>query len=428
MKVSFPRGIHPPHFKDTALLPIVKVEPEKGCLLVYPMVQHIGAPCKPLAEVGDTVLAGQKIGDTDARLSAPVLSAVSGVVKSVGEKIVIENDGNYTLTRWAKADYTSLSAEEILRRIQGAGIVGLGGAGFPTHVKLGPPPDKKIDRILVNAAECEPFLTTDHRVMLEYTDDVLTGLKVVLHMFPEAKGIIAVEDNKPDVIKILTEANKSDRISIVTLAAKYPQGGEKQLIFACTGREVPSGALPMDMGCIVQNVSTVAAVNKAVNEGQPLIRKVVTLAGGAASKPGNYQVPLGMKFKDLVKAVGGLKSEPYKIVVGGPMMGVSIPSLDAPVIKTTSGLLLLTEEEAKKPPEENCFRCGKCVAACPIGLVPVDLNRTAIKKNPLFVKFNGMDCILCASCSYICPAHRDIAKSINDMRQELGNIQKLMTG
>ena len=255
--------------------------------------------------------------------------------------------------------------------------------------------------------------------MIERADDVLAGIEVVLHMFPEAKGTIAIEDNKPEAIKLFKEKNKSERISILSMETKYPQGGEKQLVFACTSKEIPSGKLPMEIGCIVQNVSTIAAIHKAVNEGLPLIQKVVTIAGGAAASPGNYEARLGMTFRDLISAAGGLKSDPYKIVVGGPMMGVAIGSLDAPVVKTTSGLLLLTEQEAKKPPEENCFRCGKCVAICPIGLVPTDLTRTAIKRSPLFIEFNGMDCISCASCSYICPAHRNIARHIIDMRKEL---------
>ena len=422
MKVSFPRGIHPPHFKDTAALPIVQVEAEKNSIMFYPMAQHIGAPCKPIVKAGDYVLVGQKIGDADAHVCAPVVSSVSGTVKSVGANIAVINDGNYSQTDFAKADYSSLTAGEIRKRIREAGIVGLGGAGFPTHVKLTPPEDKAIDTYIVNAAECEPFLTTDHRVMLERTDDVLAGLEVILHIFPEAKGIIAVEDNKPDAIKLFKEKNKSGRISVVAMETKYPQGGEKQLVFACTGREIPSGKLPMEVGCIVQNVSTVAAIHKAVNEGRPLLRKVVTIAGGAANNPGNYEAPLGMTFEDLINAAGGLKSEPYKIVVGGPMMGQAVLSLKKPVIKTTSGLLLLTEEEAKKPPEENCFRCGKCVEICPTGLVPTDLTRTAKKRSPLFVEWGGMDCISCASCSYVCPAHRNIARHIIDMRQELRDI------
>jgi electron transport complex protein RnfC len=309
----------------------------------------------------------------------------------------------------------------LLAIIREAGIVGLGGAGFPSHIKLNPPPDKKIDTIFINAAECEPYLTTDHRVLLEETEEILMGFDILLHMFPEARGIIAIEDNKPDAVEKFNKLNKNERVTVMTLVTKYPQGAERQVVYACTGKEVPSGGLPLDVGCLVHNVDTVIAIRQAVVNGMPLMRKVITVTGGAASNPGNYEVRLGMTFSDLLEAVGGgFTSEPYKIVVGGPMMGVAQYTLDIPVIKISSALLLLTKEESFKPPSENCFRCGKCVDHCPMGLVPLDLNYYANKgDSKRFFKFNGLDCIWCACCSYICPAHRNLAQSIYIMRQEI---------
>jgi electron transport complex protein RnfC len=431
-KKSFPRGIHPPDFKSTAEMPIVTIEPKKGTVMRYPMIQHIGKPCKPVVAVGDEVKVGQIIGDSDGVVSAPVHATVSGKVVNIGDAlspkgqicqtVFVENDGLFTESSSMEPpkDYKSMSNEELLTIIRNGGIVGLGGAGFPTHVKLNPPKDKPIDTILVNAAECEPYLTTDHRVMLEETEKILTGLEIVLHLFPEARGIIAVEDNKPDAITKFRESNKNERISIKSLAAKYPQGGEKMLIYTCTGREVPSGGLPMDIGCIVHNVDTLVAIYQAVVMGRPLLRKVVTVTGGAVEKPGNYQVPLGLTFQELLEEIGGTKTEPYKMVVGGPMMGVAQSTLDVPVIKTSAGIILMTEKEAARPPSSNCFRCGKCVSHCPLGLMPLDLSAYASRDDKTnFKKYNGMDCTSCACCSYVCPAHRHVAGDIIKMKEKL---------
>ena len=437
--VSFKRGIHPPHFKGTAALPIKIIAPQKAAVLVYPMLQHIGAPCEPVVAVGDYVSVGQKIGDSKAVVSAPIHSGVSGVVKEIRQSLspqgqahqvlLIENDGEYKEhpPMQRSDNYKSIPREELLTLIREAGIVGLGGAGFPTHVKLSPPPDKKIDTFFVNAAECEPYLTTDHRKLLEKTEKVLSGLEVALHMFPEARGIIAVEDNKYDAIEKLRETNNHPRITVMSMKAKYPQGAEKQIIHSCIGREVPLGGLPMDVGCIVNNVDTVIAIGQAVLHGLPLTRKVVTVDGGAVAGPGNYEVRLGMTFRDLIEQTGGLKSEPHKIIVGGPMTGKSQSTLDIPVTKTSAAILLLTEEEAYRPPERNCFRCGECVNHCPMGLVPLELNAYALAGDiEKFAEYNGGDCIQCASCSYICPSHRNVSQPIDLTRQKLLEMQKAM--
>lgn len=430
--VTFKQGIHPPESKGTASDTIQVILPQKGDTLVFPMLQHIGAPCTPTVVKGESVAVGQKIGDNAAFMSSPVHASVSGVVTDIrstltptgitSTAVYIENDGQMrelpSLNK--KTDYKALSREALITLIREAGIIGLGGAGFPTHVKLSPPADKPIDTLIVNAAECEPYLTTDHRVLLEETEKILMGLKVLLHLFPGAKGIVAVETNKMDAIKKLTEANNTDNISIVGMVPKYPQGAEKQLIYACTGREVPSGGLPADIGCIVQNVDTVIAVHRAVYRGRPLMRKIVTVAGGAAANPGNYKIRLGMRYSDMMKAIGGFTSEPYKMISGGPMMGVAMFTLDVPVIKTSSAFLALTENEGKLPPEHNCIRCGRCVSHCPAGLLPLDLNQYVIHgERDHFSENNGLDCIECGSCSYICPAKRHLTQSIRAMRREL---------
>jgi electron transport complex protein RnfC len=435
--VTFKKGIHPPQYKGTASDEVRVIQPSKGAIMAYPMLQHIGAPCEPAVAKGDAVLLGQKVGDSAAFMSSPVHTSVSGIVTDirpaltpagiVTPTVFVENDGAYTehpaLNK--PVDYKNIPRAELIQVIREAGIIGLGGAGFPTHVKLSPPPDKKIDTVIVNAAECEPYLTTDHRVLLEETERVLLGFSVILHLFPGARGIVAVETNKPDAIKKLEETNTSDNISIVGLLPKYPQGAEKQLIKACTGREVPSGGLPADIGCIVNNVDTVIAIHRAVFRGRPLMRKIVTVAGCAAKNPGNYKIRLGMSYADMMEAVGGFSAKPHKLISGGPMMGVSLFTLDVPVLKTASAILALTEEEAKLPPEHNCIRCGRCVDHCPAGLLPLQLNQYAVHgERDRFTANNGLDCIECGSCSFVCPSKRPFAQSIRAMRRDTLALRK----
>jgi len=343
------------------------------------------------------------------------------VVGTIVNSIIVENDGELTEHESIKPreSYDDLSGEEIVKIIREAGIVGLGGAGFPTHVKFSPPPGKKIDTVIVNGCECEPYLTTDNRVMIEESSRLVTGLKIILKIIQGAKGIIAVEDNKPEAIESLRKACEGlTDIKVAVVKTKYPQGCEKQLVTAITNREVPSGGIPIDVGCIVNNVDTVIAIHRAIFRGRPLMRKVVTITGGAIKNPGNYKVRIGTKLNDLVELAGGFKYNPEKIVVGGPMMGVAIFDTDVPIVKTTSGVLFLTEEEAHIPPEKNCIRCGSCVENCPTGLIPTELNADILKEDSeAFVRHNGLDCIECGSCSYICPAKRRLAQAIRTIRR-----------
>lgn len=442
---TFSRGVHPTeHKSDTSRTPIKMIYPGVGEPLLFPVSQHVGAPCVPLVKTGERVHMGQKIADSEAMVSSPIHSSVSGVVKGFCDTllpngatvsaIVVENDGLYEedpgigayAQKAERQGYSKLSREQILEIIREAGIVGMGGAGFPTHVKLNPPKDKKIDFLIVNAAECEPYLTSDHRVMLEEFDRLISGLKIMLRLFPSATGVIAIEDNKRDAINVVSSAcHGAKNIAVATLSTKYPQGSEKQLIYAVTGRQVPSGGLPMDAGCIVNNVDTVVAVDRAVRRGRPLLRRVVTVAGGAAANPGNYKILIGMTFESLLEAVGGLRGTPAKYICGGPMMGVSVFDLNIPVIKTSSALLCLTEKEAEFPKQNNCIRCGKCVAHCPIGLRPLELDECANHfDDEGFVKRNGMDCVECGCCSYICPAKRYLTQSIRSTRRRLLSAKK----
>ena len=427
-------GIHPPEGKEaTEKKPIEIIMPKEGALMVYPMSQHIGAPASPIVKKGDRVLLGQKIAEAEAFMCSPIHASVSGTVKDIKpmltpsgamvQSIIVENDGLFEEdpSLGQNKDWEKLSREEILDKIKNAGIVGLGGAGFPTHIKLNPPATDKIDSIIVNAAECEPYLTTDHRIMLEKTDRLVKGLAIMLTLHPGAKGYIAIENNKPDAIKAVSAACQAyDNISVIALLTKYPQGSEKQLIYAVTGREVKSGKLPASEGCIVDNVDTVLAIERACAQDRPLMRRVVTFTGDAVNNPGNYQVRIGMNMNDFIEQVGGFKEEPGKIIAGGPMMGKAIFSTDVPFVKTSSALLCLTKKSAELPPESNCIRCGKCVGACPMGLMPLTLNQDALAGDmAAFEAHNGLDCIMCGSCSFVCPAKRHLAQTIIAFRGEV---------
>ncbi len=429
---TFKRGVHPHDGKELSNKAAIKtLNPAVGGEIVIPMSQHIGAPCTPLVKVKDRVLVGQKIGEI-AGLGAPVHATVSGVVKAVKpmltpggamvNSIIIENDGEFEADPSVGKDKgKSLSNDEILTKIKEAGIVGLGGAGFPTHVKLKPGPDAKITDIIVNAAECEPYLTCDHRCMVERGESLVKGLEIMLKLFPGAKGHIGIEANKPDAIdnmKKLT-SGKTD-IEVVALKCKYPQGSEKQLIDAVTGKKVPNGgALPAAVGCIVDNVATVMAIYDAVALDKPLTRRVVTVTGDAVKTPSNFEVPVGMSYADLIEAAGGFKEEAAKVISGGPMMGVALFDTQVPVTKTTSGILCLTAKTAEIPPESNCIRCGKCVDHCPMGLMPLYLAKEARAGDmDSFIKHHGTDCIECGSCSFICPAKRQLAQSIRVYKRE----------
>jgi electron transport complex protein RnfC len=429
--LTFKGGIHPADRKKlTEKLSIVQLPaPEKVYLL---MQQHIGAPCEPIVSVGDKVKMGQKIGEGKGFVSAHVHSTVSGEVIAIepmlhpnGSKVlgvVISNDGLDTKAEsLTNRIWQDMDNKEILEIINEAGIVGMGGATFPTHVKLSPPPDKKIDYAIINGAECEPFLTSDHRVMLETPGEVITGLKIIMKILGLEKGYIGIEANKPDAIKIMKEhASKEKGIEVLILKTKYPQGSEKQLILAVTGREVPSGGLPADAGAMVHNIDTCTAIARAFVDGTPLMRRIVTVSGSAIKEPHNFAVRIGTPFRALFDAAGGFVKEPKKIIMGGPMMGIAQYSLDVPVIKGTSGLLAFTAEDVMQKEERSCIRCGKCVDACPINLLPLYLNANAVKNNiDKCEELNAADCIECGSCSYVCPSKRHLVQTIRIAKQEV---------
>ena len=417
---TFLGGVHPPEGKTlTENKAIEKLMPTSG-LFVYPLSQHIGAPCSAIVAKGDRVLVGQKIADTEAFVSAPIYSGVSGTVKEISMKmtvsgtvencIVIENDGLYEK---APALEIPKSPSDYVKAIREAGIVGMGGACFPTHVKLSPPKDKVINWVIVNAAECEPYLTCDDRLMLESPDEILRGLQYALEIFPNAKGVIAIENNKPEAIKIMTEHSKNPKISVMPHKVKYPQGAEKMLIKSVTGQEVPLvPALPADVGCIVLNTRTAWQICKTIEEGLPVTERVVTVTGDAVNEPKNLQVPLGISVRELIDACGGFKEEPVKVIAGGPMMGLAMRSLDVPVVKGTSGILALTKKLAYISEESACIRCGKCVEACPMHLEPTFLDHAVRKRDyETFEAHGGMNCIECGSCAYSCPASRHLVQS-----------------
>jgi electron transport complex protein RnfC len=430
--LTFKGGTHPPDSKKaTESLPIERANEPK--VVVIPMQQHIGAPCEPIVQIGDEVKVGQKIGEAKGFVSVPVHSSVSGKVTAVEPRlysggmavpcIVIESDMQNIVSDQVvpKGDISVLSAEDIKNIIKEAGIVGMGGATFPTHVKLAPPPDKKVDTVILNGAECEPYLTSDHRLMLEYPENVVFGLQALMKALGVKKGYIGIETNKPDAIEKVFEAAKDVAdIEVVALKTKYPQGAEKQLIYACTGREVPSGGLPADAGVVVNNVGTAAAVAKAIKTGMPLIERIVTVTGAGVNSPKNLLVKIGTSFRDIIEQCGGLKGKVGKVIAGGPMMGITQFSLDIPAIKGTSGILVLSEEEARLPEPSNCIKCGKCVETCPINLMPVNISMYSLaNRHDQAEALNAMDCIECGSCSYVCPAKRPLVDSIRVSKREI---------
>lgn len=431
-KLTFKGGTHPPHSKKaTEKITLTKAEPPKT--VVIPMQQHIGAPCAPIVNVGDDVKLGQKIGEAKGFVSVPVHSSVSGKVIAIEPRmytggikvtsVVIENDMQDTIHESvsSKGSLESLSADDIKNIIKEAGIVGMGGAAFPTHVKLAPPPDKKVDTVILNGAECEPYLTADHRLMLEKPENVVYGLQALMKALNVNKGYIGIEDNKLDAIEAMQKAvSGKDGIEVVALRAKYPQGAEKQLIYACTKRQVPSGGLPADASVVVNNVGTAAAIGNAIRTGMPLVERIVTITGAGIKNPKNLLIRIGTSFKDIIEQCGGFVGNPQKIIAGGPMMGIAQFHLDVPVIKGTSGILVLGEEEARLPEASNCIRCGKCVGVCPINLMPSSISAYALLDNFAQAEsLNAMDCIECGSCSFVCPAKRPLVESIRLAKREI---------
>lgn len=423
---SFIGGIHPKDQKHyTKDLPIIKLNASDE--VVFLLKQHIGAPCKPLVKIKDEVKVGQKIACEDGFVSSPIISSVSGTVKAIEERmdifgkmqqaIVINNDGLYQSIEIKTNDYKSLSYEDKIEKIKEAGIVGLGGAGFPTHVKLSVKDLNKVHYFIVNGAECEPYLTSDYRLMLEKTDELIDGIHVILDMFPKAICYIAIEDNKKEAISLLEEKCKDeDKIEVKALKTKYPQGGERMLIKVLTGKMLNSKMLPIDVGCIVDNVATTIAINQAVRYNQPLFSKVMTISGEGI-KPCNIEVPLGTSFQFIVDQLGGFKGEIKKLICGGPMMGSALMTLDLPVTKTTSAILAMNQDEVSLYEPSACIRCGRCLDVCPSLLKPQILYQIALKNDTeAFIKNQGMDCIECGCCSYTCPAKRNMTQAFKKMK------------
>ncbi|MCR5686687.1 MAG: electron transport complex subunit RsxC [Lachnospiraceae bacterium] len=428
--LTFKGGIHTFEGKDLTkdkkIIDLLPSSPE----LVYPLSQHIGAPAKPVVSVGDRVLRGQKIAEANGFVSANVYSSVSGTVKAIEDRrnvqgmmtkaIVITNDDFYEEAPPIPVrPIAEMTKEEVVAVIKEAGIIGMGGAGFPTHVKLSPKDPAKIHYVIANCAECEPYLTSDYRRMIEEPEKLVAGLKIILCLFEHAKGILAVEDNKPDCIRILKDLCLDEpRISVKVLKTKYPQGSERQLIYASTGRAINSSMLPADAGCIVNNVDTIVAIYHAVIEGRPLMERIVTVTGDAVRYPQNYRVYTGTSYSDLIEAAGGFKSPPEKIISGGPMMGFAMFDTNVPVTKSSSAVTAFLKDPVSSAPESACINCGRCVDSCPSRLLPSKLADIAEHYDEeKFTALNGLECVECGCCSYICPAKRHLTQEIKMMRQ-----------
>lgn len=436
-KLTFLGGVHPYDGKDLSKdKPIKEVLPKGD--LVYPLSQHIGAPANPIVKKGDHVLTGQKIAEAAGFVSAPIYATVSGTVKAIEPRrvvtgdnvmsIVIENDGAYEEVEYPPVKpLEEMSREEVVNLIKEAGVVGMGGAGFPTFIKMSPKEPDKIDYIIANCAECEPYLTSDYRRMIETPELLIDGMRIILSIFPKAQGVFAVEDNKPDCVKLLKELTKEeDRMSVKAVKTKYPQGAERMLIYAVTGRAINSDMLPADAGCIVDNVDTIVAIRRAVREGKPLMHRIVTVTGDAIADPRNFTVRIGTNYAELVEEAGGFKQDPVKIISGGPMMGFGIFDLNVPTTKTASALLCLTKDDVSAMEPTACINCGRCSEACPERLLPGRLSTYAVHGDAEnFVKENGMECCECGCCSYVCPAKKPLTQTIKSMRKlELANRKK----
>ena len=426
---TFVGGIHPYDGKELSKDKPIKAVLPKGDL-VYPLSQHIGAPATPIVKKGDHVLQGQKIAEASGFVSAPIYATVSGTVKAIEPRrvvtsnevmsIVIENDGLYEEVEYPKyKPYEELSKEEIVNIVKEAGVVGMGGAGFPTFIKLSPKEPDKIDYVIANCAECEPYLTSDYRRMIEEPEKLIGGLKIMLRLFDNAKGILAVEENKPDAIALLKKLTKDEpNISVKPLKTKYPQGAERAIIFATTGRAIHSSKLPADAGWIVDNVHTIVAIYHAVTEGKPLMNRIVTVTGDAIKDPRNFIVRIGTNYHELIEEAGGFKKDPVKIISGGPMMGFALFDLDVPTTKTASALLCLTKDDVSDMKPTACIKCGRCVEVCPSRLVPNKLMVASLHgDSETFRKLDGLECVECGCCSFTCPAKRPLTQSIKSMRK-----------
>lgn len=426
----FRGGVHPKQNKNTEVLPSIRLNdfPEVEILLQ----QHIGPPCACVVAPGDYVFVGQLIGKAVHPMAVPIHSSVSGTVKEIHyvvsatgtpvEAVRIESDKEFKLLpSLSRPEVTS--KEEFLEMVRASGLVGLGGATFPTHIKLSPPQGKEPDLLLINAAECEPYITSDYRLISEHPDEVIDGILAVMKWLDIPKTIIGFEDNKPLVDQIISHelgkrvfktGEKSD-IQLRSLKTKYPQGAEKMLIYSLSGRKVPTGRLPHDVGVLVMNVTTVCFIGRYMKEGVPLVRKRITLDGSALNTPGNFNVPIGARIKDVIAAAGGTCEEPRKIIMGGPMMGVALDRDDCGIIKANNAILVFGSKETKIPAESACIRCGRCVAACPMNLMPTGIDQSTRSRDLKGLEyFYVMDCIECGCCTYVCPAKRFLTQSIKN--------------
>ncbi|MBR3566031.1 MAG: electron transport complex subunit RsxC [Paludibacteraceae bacterium] len=430
-------GVHPHDNKEySAHKPIVDVELPKQAII--PLVQHIGAPAQPVVQKGDKVKVGQLLAQAGGFVSAPIHSPVSGTIFKIDravdawgmamQAIYINVEGDEwdeSIDRSEKlVPDCKLEPKEIISKIQNAGIVGLGGACFPTHVKLMPPPGKTAEVLIVNGVECEPYLTCDHQLMLEHGEEIMVGIKILMKALGISKAIIGIEKNKPDAIQHMQElASKTMGVSVMPLDLRYPQGGEKQLIDACIKRQVPSGALPIEVGAVVDNVATIYAVYEAVQKNKPLIDRVITIAGKKVAKPGNFRVRFGTPLSQVLELAGGIPADTGKIIGGGPMMGRAMSNVDMPTNKRVSGVLLMPKEESVRKEVQNCIRCAKCVQACPMGLEPYLLSKQS--ENQMWdamEQHSIMDCIECGCCQFTCPSNRPLLDYIRMGKAKVGGI------
>ncbi|MCR5050740.1 MAG: electron transport complex subunit RsxC [Paludibacteraceae bacterium] len=431
-------GVHPHDNKQfSAHQPITECALPKQAII--PLVQHIGAPAQAVVEVGAKVKVGELLAKAGGFVSANICSPVSGSVTKIGDwtdawgaagqAIYIDVEGDEWMPEIDRtpdlARQCTLEPKQIIDKIAAAGIVGLGGACFPTHVKLMPPPGKKAEVLIVNGVECEPYLTCDHQLMMEHGEEIIIGIQILMKALGVQRAIIGIENNKKDAIEHMQELAQSKLgIEVLPLALKYPQGGEKQLIDACIGRQVPSGALPIETGAVVDNVATIYAVYEAVQKNKPLISRVMTVTGKYVAKPGNYLVRFGTPIEQVIEMAGGVPANTGKVIGGGPMMGRAMDHTDnMPANKRLSGLLFLDDSESHRAEAENCIRCGKCVQACPMGLEPYLLQRLSeLEKWDDVENHNVMDCIDCGCCVFTCPAHRPLLDDIRKGKAKVGAI------